>query len=446
MDDGGWLIEKNPPVPMSIHYPLSTIHPVTILRSRAVLPICHPAIEDGAVAFSGGRILTVGRWKTVQKKFSGHVTDIGETVLLPGLINAHCHLDYTDMAGLFPPRKSFCDWIKLITTEKAHWTFSDYATSWINGAKQLLHSGTTTVADIEAVPELLPDVWNATPLRVLSLLEMTGVKSRRKPELILRDALDVVNELRHERSSAGLSPHAPYSTTPALLRHAAATARKRKMRVATHVAESATEFEMFTHADGELHHWLERNNRDMSDCDGVSPVQLLARHNALGPHLMAIHVNYLKRGDARLLAQKRTTVVHCPRSHDFFSHAPFPFAVLQRAGVNICLGTDSLATVRKKPRQTIELNMFEEMRAFAEKNQNVTAENILRMATMNSARAIGQKGNLGELKHGAMADIIALPFSGKIGDASSAAIQHRGDVTASLIGGVWAIAPGARIA
>lgn len=431
---------------MPIHYPLSTIHSVTILRSRAVLPICRPAIENGAVAFSGERILTVGRWKDVQKKFSGMIVDLGETLTLPGLINAHCHLDYTDMAGLFPPRKSFCDWIKLITTEKSHWTFSDYATSWIKGAKQLLHSGTTTVADIEAVPELLPDVWNATPLRILSLLEMTGVKSRRNPELILRDALDTVGELRHERSSAGLSPHAPYSTTPALLRQAATTARKKKLRVATHVSESATEFEMFTKASGELHDWLEKNNREMSDCGGVSPVQLLARHNALGPHLMAIHVNHLKHGDARLLAQKRTSVVHCPRSHDFFSHAEFPFTTLQRAGVNICLGTDSLATVRKKPRQTIELNMFEEMRAFSAKHLDVPPEAILEMATTNSARALGQQGNLGELKHGGMADIIALPFSGDISDAYSAAIHHTGGITASLISGGWAIAPVTHIA
>ena len=412
-----------------------------ILRSRAVLPISRPAIENGAVAFSGGQILAVGRWKDVQKKFSGDVVDLGETVLLPGLIDAHCHLDYTDMAGLFPPRKSFCDWIKLITTEKSHWSFSDYATSWINGARQLLRSGTTTVADVEAVPELLPDVWNATPLRVLSLLEMTGVKSRREPELILHDALDVLKEIQHERSYGGLSPHAPYSTTPDLLRMAAGVARKQKLHVATHIAESATEFEMFKNASGELHHWLENNNRDMSDCGGVSPVQLLARHNALGSHLMAIHVNYLARGDARLLAQKQTSVVHCPRSHDFFLHAAFPFATLQRAGVNICLGTDSLATVRTKPRQVIELNMFDEMRAFSAKHEGVSPAMILKMATVNGARAIGMQGKSGELKRGAFADIIALPCSGDVGELSAAVIQHKGDVAASLIGGEWAIAP-----
>ena len=426
---------------MSINNQPATINSVIILRARAVLPICRPAIENGAVAFLGGRILAVGRWKDVQKKFSGDVFDLGETVLLPGLINAHCHLDYTDMAGLFPPRKSFCDWIKLITTEKSHWSFSDYAESWINGAKQLLHSGTTAVADIEAVPELLPDVWNATPLRVLSLLEMTGVKSRRKPELILRDTLDVLDELPDKHSSGGLSPHAPYSTTPALLRLVAAVARKQKLRVATHIAESATEFEMFKSASGELHHWLENNNREMNDCGGVSPVQLLARHNALGPHLMAIHVNYLARGDAPLLARNRTSVVHCPRSHDFFSHAEFPFATLQRAGVNLCLGTDSLATVRKKPRQTIELNMFDEMRAFAAKHEGVSPEIILKMATVNGARAIGQQGKLGELKRNALADMIALPFSGDLGEASSAVLHHKGNVAVSLIGGEWVIDP-----
>lgn len=420
---------------------VSAINSVLILRARAVLPICRPAIENGAVAVSGGRIQAVGHWNNIYKRFSGDVCDLGDSVLLPGLINAHCHLDYTDMAGLFPPRKSFCDWIKLITTEKSHWTFSDYADSWIKGAKQLLRSGTTTVADIEAVPELLPDVWNATPLRVLSLLEMTGVKSRRKPESILRDALGVLTKLEHGRSYGGLSPHAPYSTTPALLRHSAMLARKQKLRIATHIAESATEFEMFQNASGEMHEWLARNNRDMSDCGGVSPVQLLARNKVLGSHLMAIHVNYLAPGDARLLAQNQTSVVHCPRSHDFFSHTPFPFSTLYRAGVNLCLGTDSLATVRQKPRQVIELNLFDEMRAFATQHQSVSPETILKMATVNGARAIGQQGKLGELRRDAFADIIALPFSGGLGELSSAVIHHIGDVAASLIEGEWAIAP-----
>ena len=426
---------------MPINHQPSTINSL-ILRSRIVLPICHPAIEDGAVAVSGGRIQAVGRWRQLKGKFSGETIDLGESVLLPGLINAHCHLDYTHMAGLFPPRKSFSDWIKLITTEKSHWTFSDYAESWIDGAKQLLRSGTTTVGDIEAVPELLPDVWETTPLRVISFLEMTGVKSRRKPELILREAREKLDELPQGRCRGALSPHAPYSTTPKLLRLTAALARKRKLRVTTHVAESATEFEMFTTARGEMFNWLKRNERDMRDCGKLSPVQHLARQNALGPHLLAIHVNHLAPGDAQLLARKRVSVVHCPRSHEYFQHGKFPFEELSDAGVNICLGTDSLATVLSKRKQMPTLTMFAEMRAFAAKHPKVLPQQILKMVTLNAAHALGQRGKLGELKRGAPADLIALPFSGSATTATEAVVQHSGDVSASMIGGDWAVTPG----
>ena len=274
---------------------LTAANPQLILRARVVFPVSRPPIEDGALVISGTRIAAVGPWRQLRREFTGPLRDLGEIVLLPGLINAHCHLDYTHMAGLFPPQKSFCDWIKLITTEKAHWIFSDYADSWIAGAKMLLQSGTTTVADIEAVPELLPDVWNATPLRVFSFLEMTGIRSRRDPAAILAEAVAIMDAQPPHRGDTGLSPHAPYSTSPRLLETTAALARKRKLRLVTHIAESATEFEMFTEGRGEMFDWLRRNRRDMSDCDGRSPVQHLARCNALGSHLLAVHVNHLNK-------------------------------------------------------------------------------------------------------------------------------------------------------
>lgn len=289
-----------------------------LLRARVVLPIGRPPIADGAVVVSGQRIAAVGTWRSLRTRYAGEVHDLGDVVLLPGLVNAHCHLDYTHMAGMFPPQKSFCDWIKLITTEKAHWTFSDYAEAWLDGARMLLRSGTTTAADIEAVPELLPDVWTATPLRVISFLEMTGVRSRRQPELILQEALEKIDTLPLHRCSAALSPHAPYSTTPCLLQRTAALAQKRRLRVTTHIAESATEFEMIRHARGEMFDWLQRNERDMADCGRRSPVQHVAQAGLLGRNFLAVHVNCLARGDAAALARKQATVVHCPRSHDYF--------------------------------------------------------------------------------------------------------------------------------
>ena len=360
---------------------------------------------------------------------------------MPGLVNAHCHLDYTDMAGQFAPPKMFSDWLKLITEAKAGWGYADYAESWLKGARMLVHTGTTTVADIEAVPELLPEVRRATPLRVYSFLEMIGIRGQRQSRDIVQQAVDRLEALAGCRGGAGLSPHAPYSTVPQLLRLTARTARRRKLRLTTHVAESALEFEMFAHGQGPMFDWLQRSGRDMSDCGLGSPVQHLQRCGLLSESLLAAHVNYLAKGDAAVLGQRRVHVVHCPRCHFYFRHDPFPLRRLARAGVNVCLGTDSLASVYKTRRQAVELNLFEEMRALAKREPSLSARKIVRMATLNGARALGMGGQVGELADGGFADLVALPFPGKVADLYESVLHHVGDVAASMIDGQWAIAP-----
>jgi len=360
---------------------------------------------------------------------------------MPGLINAHCHLDYTNMAGEFPPPKVFIEWLKVITATKAGWGFSDYAQSWLNGATMLLNSGTTTVADIEAVPELLPEVWASTPLRVISLLELIGITARRPSKAILQMALAKIDSLNHKRCFAGLSPHAPYSTVPELVTLSARTASQRNWLLCTHVAESAVEFAMFKHGRGEMFDWLQRSGRDMSDCGLGSPVQHLERCGALSRNLLAAHVNYLGRGDASRLARRQVNVVHCPRSHSYFSHGAFPLRHLRRKRINICLGTDSLASVYKTRRQAVELNMFEEMRELSNCERTLSAHTIVQMATVNGARALALGGRAGELKPGAWADLIALPFAGKVSKVYEAVLQHQGHVAGSMINGRWAILP-----
>src|SRR5262249_11817409 len=143
-----------------------------------VLPVSRPPIENGAVSIAGERILWVGRWSDLPASDRQQVCDLGETILLPGLINAHCHLDYTDMAGQLAPPKTFSDWIKALVALKSEWSYADFARSWLHGAKMLLRTGTTTVADVEAVPELLPEIWSATPLRVISFRELIGLKTQ----------------------------------------------------------------------------------------------------------------------------------------------------------------------------------------------------------------------------------------------------------------------------
>jgi cytosine/adenosine deaminase-related metal-dependent hydrolase len=410
-----------------------------ILRARVVLPISRAPIEDGAVRISGNRISQVGAWKDFSE--TDGVVDLGDVILMPGLINSHCHLDYTDMTGLMPPQKSFTDWIRLMLATKAVWNYSEFAQSWVRGAHMLAKTGTTTVADFETVPELLPDVWSTTPLRVISMLEMTGVKTRRDPRALLLDNVNHIMTLPGGRCRPGLAPHAPYSTVPELLRLTADMARQRHWPLSIHVSESVQEFEMFTKGRGVMFDWLRRNERDMGDCGERSPIKHLDRYGVLSENCLVVHVNYLAEGDATLLAKRKTSVAHCPRSHAYFGHDDFPLGTLTKAKVNLCLGTDSLATVYKKPRQTVELNMFDELQAFAAKHPRVRMETILEMATVNGARALGMAGHTGEISEKALADLIVIPFKGKVEDATEAAVHHEGDVLGSMIDGEWAIQP-----
>jgi aminodeoxyfutalosine deaminase len=433
MVDSGMTTSLSPQL-LTIDYPL-------LLRAHVVLPVSQPPIREGAVLVSGRRVAAVGRWRDLSAHTGRKAVDLGDAVLMPGLVNAHCHLDYTNMAGQLPPPKVFSDWLKLITETKAGWGYSDYAESWLNGARMLIRTGTTSVADIEAVPELLPKVWGGTPLRVFSFLEMIGIKGYRQPRAIVQEVVERIDSLKGFRGRASLSPHAPYSTVPELLRLSAQTARRRKWRLTTHLAESELEFEMFARGRGEMFDWLQRGGRDMSDCGLGSPVQHLERCGFLTERLVAAHVNYLGRQDAALLGKRKVHVVHCPRCHFYFHHDPFPLRRLVKAGVNVCLGTDSLASVYKARRQIVELDLFEEMRTLARNEPSLSARKIVRMATLNGARALGLAGQIGELSEGSFADLVALSFAGKMADIYDSVLHHEGDVAASMIDGRWAIAP-----
>jgi cytosine/adenosine deaminase-related metal-dependent hydrolase len=198
---------------------------------------------------------------------------------------------------------------------------------------------------------------------------------------------------------------------------------------------------MFEKAQGEMFDWLKRSLRDMSDCGGRSPVQHLHACGLLGENLLAVHANYLKAQDAELLGKAGATVVHCPRSHSYFRHAPFPLSELQNAGVNVCLGTDSLASVYKTRRQKITLSMFEEMRTLWQKHSSLSPEQVLKMATVNGALALGLAGRIGELSKGSFADLIAIPCNGSVRNAHETVLSHTSPVLASMIDGKWAIAP-----
>ncbi len=386
-----------------------------------------------------GRITEVGGRSQIQPRPGESITDLDDHVLMPGLVNSHCHLDYTHMAGMIPPCKGFADWIKAINGVKSSWTDAHFQDSWIDGAQQLLESGTTTVANVESVHALLPAIRFQTPLRVIPFFEVIGIRKERQPQDVLEPALSKAEACRQAgHGQLGLSPHALYSTTPALLEQCQKAARERNWRLMTHLAESADEAQMFEHARGPLFDWL-RDQRNMSDIRNISPIQMAGQAGLLNSDCLAIHANYLAPGDVEWLARSQTSVVHCPRSHAYFRHTPFLHDPLRKAGVNICLGTDSMATVIKDRDWVPTLDMFAESRAYAAYAGLVPASTILAMVTLNPARALGLEGLAGEISPGSWADLVALPCICPAAEAEEEIVNFSGKPSGVMISGQWVV-------
>jgi len=132
-----------------------------LLRARIVLPVSQPPIADGYVRVAGDRITEVGAWADLAD--STGAEDLGEVILMPGLVNAHCHLDYTDFIGAIPPQNSFTDWINALVDLKRDVDDAAHVRSWMNGAEQCLLNGITSIGNIETRPDLLPDLWEYGP-------------------------------------------------------------------------------------------------------------------------------------------------------------------------------------------------------------------------------------------------------------------------------------------
>ena len=411
-----------------------------ILRARVIIPVDRPPVDNGAVFIFGDRIADVGRWADLRKQASGEVCDLGEVILMPGLVNGHCHLEYTHLAGRVSPDGGFTAWLRNIIRAKGWADQLAPASIWQSGLEQAVASGTTTLCDIVSNAAILPNVRTDDRVRLIGFLEMTGVISGRPDFEILENALEKIAGLGDPTVGRGLSPHALYSTSAGLRRKVAVDGRSAPLPKTIHLAESRDEWEMFVERRGPMHEWLEPL-RDLSECSGRTPVETLDATGPLGPGCSVAHANYVSESDVELLARRNVSVVHCPKSHAFFGHDPFPHQRLKEAGVNVCLGTDSLASTRLDDGQLPTLNMFHEMASFADAHPDVSPSEVLAMSTSNGSLLPGVDRNVGKIAPGASADLIAIPYTGSIADCEESAIRHRNPVAASMVRGRWVIGP-----
>lgn len=297
----------------------------------------------------------------------------------------------------------------------------------------LAASGTTTVANIESLPELLP-LLPVPPLRTWWFLELIDVRQRMNGEETLYGALRFFEEHPEWLGGFGLSPHAPYTASVDLYRLARACGDTHGMLATTHIAESVEEHEMFTNAQGPLYDFLAEMGRDNSDCGQGSPLSHLVEHGVIGSNWIIAHLNYLQDYDYELVSQSGVSVVHCPKCHAYFGHAKFPLRELREHGVNICLGTDSLASNNG-------LDMRSEMRE-AQVAHGLDDREVVEMATINGAQALKQAGKIGELSPGSLADLAALTYpEATLSDPYRRVVQSQGPARLLVVNGEERISP-----
>ncbi|MEY2575078.1 MAG: aminodeoxyfutalosine deaminase [Verrucomicrobiota bacterium] len=370
-----------------------------IIRARTVVSMEGEPIDDGAVAVSGSTIADVGRFDEVRERQAGEVLDLGEQVLLPGLINGHCHLDYTMLRGAIAPQRSFSGWIQAINTEKAKLTERDYIDSIHAGFAEARSFGTTTILNLIALPKLVAAIKDQR-IRTWWFGELIDVRTPDGAERLAEEAAEFLKAA----GRWGLAPHAPFTASPRLYARCKEIARRENVPLTTHLAESHEEMEMFRDASGAAFDFLKEIGRPMNDCGRETPLSLFLRTRTIDQRWIVAHLNELDAGDFDLLsAAPKFHIVHCPRSHTFLRHAPFALERLRALGFNICLGTDSLAS-------NSDLSLFAELRELLHNEPWLSPREGLEMATINGAAAIGQRNALGCIRAGAQADLIALPL------------------------------------
>jgi cytosine/adenosine deaminase-related metal-dependent hydrolase len=389
------------------------------LRARYVFPVSAPPIRGGAVSIEGERIVAVGA-----EPAGGPVLDLGDAAILPGLVNAHTHLEFSRLeAPLGSPGIGFTDWLELVIDCRR--TCPPDVEALRQGANQSAACGTTLLGDIvQSGASYEP--FLAGPVRSTVFLELIG-PTRQRAEAVLQLAEDFLRgrasrgaeshpptqKSRFSPPTAancrrGLSPHAPYSARWELLPKLAALSAEAEVPLAIHLAESPEELEFLATGRGPLREFLERRGAGEPGIvpRGARPLDYL-HVLARAYRVLVVHGNYLDEEEIGFAAHRRKmAVVYCPRSHSFFQHQAYRLAEMVQAGVCLALGSDSRAS-------TADLSMLAEMRHAAQAHPHVPPRQILQMATINGACALGWSDLCGSLEPGKLADLVVVALSAR---------------------------------
>jgi aminodeoxyfutalosine deaminase len=356
----------------------------TVLSADWIVPVTSPPLRGGTVTVQNERIVAVephGQSKPSQT-FEGYA-------LLPALVNAHTHLDLTGAAGLFPPRQPITDWLKQVVGYRPTRTPEQIGQDIAGGVRQLRESGTAVVGDISSDGGSVTALCQSGLSGVL-FRELIGLGVERGTSVVQagRGWVEKPSEFRR-----GLSPHASYSAGRTIFNRLKPTDI-----VCTHLAESEEELELLEHRTGPFVPYLQ-------SLGAWHPSELLTMDEILAvahrvKKFVIAHGNYLKPEQWRTLP-KSASVVYCPRTHAAFGHAPHPFQDMLADGVNVVLGTDSLAS-------NPDLSVWNEAKYLFQ--SGVSPDLLLKMLTIIGSNALGVDADFGSLEEGKQAAFQLVPI------------------------------------
>ncbi len=408
-----------------------------IFAASHLLPISAPPVEGGAIAVENGRIVAVGPLVELRKAFPAPYVEFPGHAIMPGLVNAHTHLELTHFPswklrkGIDYSPRTYVDWVIQVIKIRRALTRSELEHSVREGIRVSLESGTTAVGEI-LTDRTLVSLYTDSPLSGRLYVEAIGQDPLRCEQL-LTDIDRSLTAFQAGRFRPGVSPHAPHTLSPRFMEEVCALAARHAVPTAIHLAESREEMAFLHDSSGKIPELL----YPFAGWDDyvppprrTTPAVYLDSLGALTPRTAVVHCVHVTPSDAELLAKRGVTAVLCPRSNDRLDVGKVPALLLKKAGIPLALGTDSLAS-------NDSLSLWDEMRFLRKEFSAVfTPGEVLAMATVTAARALGLDGEAGSLEEGKRADFLVVDPGTGAGRELPEALIEEGQIGEVFIGGV----------
>ncbi|HEY2973536.1 MAG TPA: amidohydrolase family protein [Pyrinomonadaceae bacterium] len=392
---------------------------ITLYCARWVLPVSSTAVADGAIAVAGEKIVAVGDRASLVTDFpQARVRDFGESAIIPGLVNAHSHLELTAMRGFLEEEEAnFFAWLKKLTIARLQRMSADdlnVSAAW--GACEAARAGVTCVADASDSAFESMNALRDVGLRGVVFQESFGPDPRLAKENFekLREKIARLRERETSLVKCGVSPHAPYTVCTPQLEMIAEYSISESLPLMMHAAETAMEVSLMREGRGIFAEGLKERGFDWRT-PGVSTIQYLNNHGVLQTHPLLAHCIYVDEADLDIMKQTDTRVAHCPKSNAKLGHGHAPFMKMINKRIVVGLGSDSV--VSNNVCDLLEELRFALLLARANRdsdqgNRFLSGTEILQTAILGGARALGLDEQIGELKVGLQADFAVVALDG----------------------------------